>query len=103
MIFGAKAHEKLLPCVYCLMQNKSLATYKELYGFNLAPKFGHTDFEHVIRKALKHCYPGINFTGCYFHFKQANGRWMFQHGFKVTYSHCNFWSYLENGLKNCNV
>ena len=97
MIFGAKSQEKLLPCVYVLMQNKSFVAYKELfdqlkyiaerYGYNLSPKFGHTDFEHAVRKALRHCYPGIHLRGCYFHFKQAVGRWMFQHGFKMAYSH----------------
>ena len=77
MIFGAKGQENLLPCVYVLMQNKSFAAYNELfdqlkyiderYGFNLAPKFGHSDFEHAVRKALKHNYPGIQLRGCYFH------------------------------------
>ena len=76
MIFGAKVQEKLLPCVYVLMQNKSFTAYSELfdqpkyiaerYGFNLAPKFCHSDFEHVVRKALKHTYQGIQRRG---HFK----------------------------------
>ena len=78
------------------MKNKTFAANREVfdqlkytaerYGFFLAPKFGHTDFEQAVRKALKHCYPGIQLKGCYFHFEQAIGRWMFQHGYKVAYS-----------------
>lgn len=41
-----------------------------------------TDFE----KALKSHFPGINLRGCYFHFKQAVGRWAFKHGYKIPFT-----------------
>ena len=65
------------------MKKKNFASYKEVcdqlkfiaekYNLILSPKFGHTDFEHAIRKALKHRFPQIKLRGFYFHFKQTFG------------------------------
>ena len=67
LTLACKSSEKVLPCAYVLMQKKIFTAYKEMfdqlkliaegYSCNLAPKFGHTDFEHAVRKALKHCFP----------------------------------------------
>ena len=42
-------------------------------------------YKHAIRKALEHCFSQIKLRGCRFHIKQAVGRSIFHHGFKVAY------------------
>ena len=106
VLLAGKSSEKVLPCAYILMQKKNFAAYKEMfdqlkliaedYGCNLAAKFGLTDIEHTVRKALNHCFPQIKLRVYYFHFKQAVGRWIFQHGFK---SHYEKKKKFVNGLK----
>ena len=95
MIFDGKNNEKILPAVFVLIKKKNFASLKEVCdklkfvaeknNLILSPKFGHIDFEQAIRKALRHCLPQIKLSGCYFHFKQALGRSIFQHSFKVAY------------------
>ena len=92
LILAGKSSEKVLPCAFILIQKKSFAAYKEMfkliaegYTFNLAPKFGKTDFEHSVLKALKHCFHQNKMCGCYFHFKQAVEWWIFQHSYKSSY------------------
>ena len=37
---------------------------------------------------MKFHFPSIKLRGCFFHFKQAVGRWIFKNGYKVTYTTC---------------
>ena len=94
-IMGGKPNEKLLPCVYVLQMKRDFEAYNEVFhqlkhlgvknNVSLNPKRGLTDFESAARKALKFNFPGIQLKGCYFHFKQAIGRWIFKHSYKKAY------------------
>ena len=84
---GGKPGEKVLPVVFILMQKRTYKAYEEAFGalknsaqslgFNLNPKLGLIDFERAARKALKFHFPSIKLRGCYFHYKQAVGRWVY--------------------------
>jgi hypothetical protein len=97
-IMGGKQGEKMLPLVYILMQKKTFKAYDEVfeqlkrvaakYSVSLAPTVALTDFEKAARKALRFHFPNITLKGCFFHFKQAIGRWIFKNGYKQTYT-CN--------------
>ena len=62
---------------------KKIAQEQDVF---LAPSLALTDFERASRKALSFHFPGIKLRGCYFHYKQAIGRWIFKHGYKRTYT-----------------
>ena len=93
---GGKPGEKMLPLVYILMQKRTYKAYDELfdqlkriglkYSSPLAPEIALTDFEKAARKALRFHFTNIRLKGCFFHFKQAVGRWIFKNGYKLTYS-----------------
>ena len=95
-IMCAKPGEKMLPCAYICMTNRTYKSYLEVfeqlklcglkYGFELSPTLALTDFERAAGKGLRFSFPGITLKGCFFHFKQAIGRWIFSHGYKMTYA-----------------
>ena len=90
---GGKPLEKMVPVDYILMQRRTYEAYDEVlgqlkriaqsYGIELAPLVCLTDFERAARKALKFHFPSVQLRGCYFHFKQAVGRWIFNNGYKI--------------------
>ena len=92
---GGKPGEKMLPLVYILMQKRTFKAYDELfsqlkligekYSTPLAPKMALTDFEKAARKALRFHFTNITLKGCFFHFKQAIGRWIFKNAYKQTF------------------
>ena len=94
-IIAGKKGEQVRPAVYILMQKRTEAAYKEAfnqlkeiaasYNLVLNPLIALTDFEKAVRKALKFHFPGIKLKGCFFHFKQAIGRWIFKNGYKKTF------------------
>ena len=94
---GGTNGEKLLPCVFVLQMKTSYSTYNEVfnqlkvtgekYGFSLQPRLVLADFEKSSRKAYKFNFPGVRLRGCYFHYKQAIGRWIYQHSYKPAYIH----------------
>ena len=94
---GGKPDEKMLPLVYVLMQKRTYKAYSEVfdqlkriakdkYNSLLSPEIALTDFEKAARKALKYHFSNIKLKGCFFHFKQAVGRWIFKNGYKQTYN-----------------
>ena len=88
----------ILPCVYSALPNKTTNSYVEMLnalkliikplGSPLEPYLPNTaltDFELAIQNAFVHCFPLIKIKGCFFHFKQVVGRWIFTNGFKKRY------------------
>ena len=51
----------------------------------LQPKLALTDFEQAVQQAFRLSFPGIELKGCYFHLRQAQVKWIFQHGYKSRY------------------
>ena len=92
---GGKPLEKMVPVDYVLMQKRTCDAYDEVFGqlkriahsysIELAPLVCLTDFERAARKAIKFHFPSVHLRGCYFHFKQAVGRWIFRNGYTVNY------------------
>lgn len=72
---------RLLPLIYCLLPDKSAATYVSLFGIlqteavksNLffQPQRFISDFESGIIRAVAASFPNAAHQGCYFHFTQA--------------------------------
>ena len=77
--------------VYCLLPNKTRATYDrliaELKNFipNASPKTILTDFESAAMEAFTHEYPGASVTGCYFHLSQSVLHKINELGMKTDY------------------
>ncbi len=73
--------DKLLPVVYCLLPDKTTATYNNMFrhihnecvarGLQLDPATFLTDFESGIMPAIAAEFPNATHRGCYFHFTQA--------------------------------
>ena len=77
---------KVIPCVYVLLPNKTQVSYTEtlrqllIIHPNLRPISVLIDFELAIKNALETVFPGVDVSGCFFHFTkniwkriQANG------------------------------
>jgi hypothetical protein len=77
--------------VYCLLTNKTRATYDrltvELKNLipNASPKTILTDFESAAMGAFTHGYPTASITGCYFHLNQSVLRKVYELGMKTEY------------------
>ena len=97
LIHGFKG-ENMYPCMYALLQRKTRKIYIEMLqqlkriaddiGLDLRCKKAGVDFEDAAHKAFDYVWPGVDISGCYFHFRQANCRWLFLHGYKKQY-HAN--------------
>ena len=57
------------------------------------------DFEMAMNNALTSVFPGIRRTGCYFHYKKSNDRYLGKYGFKKEeYNQTKEYILLELGL-----
>lgn len=73
--------ERLLPLIYCLLSDKSAATYVAVFGILqteavkanlvLQPRRFISDFESGIIRAETASFPNASHKGCYFRFTQA--------------------------------
>ena len=63
----------MLPLCYCLLPDKSNATYVALFNLlrqrwpNFQPRSASIDFEYASITALQQVFPGIEIFGCLFH------------------------------------
>lgn len=77
--------------VYCLLVNKSRATYDRLLGVmkelipNASPNKILTDFESAAMNAFRDAYPSANICGCYFHLCQSINRKVNESGLQFDY------------------
>ncbi len=70
---------KQFPLVYCLLPNKTQATYVKTFelmkdkavSLSVDPEIVLGDFEQAIKQAVDLCFLSAEFRGCYFHFSQA--------------------------------
>ena len=92
--------DECYPCIYINIKNKDEAIYekclniivklaKENYNIELKPKLFFGDFEEAAIKAFKQVFPGIVFTGCFFHFVQAIWRNIMKLGLWLEYTDAN--------------
>jgi len=67
----------VFPCAYCLLPNKTHATYKRVFQIlktacqNLVPRICIIDFEAAAKRALLEEFPQISVEGCFFHLTQS--------------------------------
>jgi hypothetical protein len=79
------------PAVYCLLPNKSQATYQRLVSIlknllpNAAPQLILIDFEAAAIAAFRTGYPTAVISGCYFHLTQSVMRKVQEVGLKQDY------------------
>ena len=97
-LINAYFHDQMLPCVFALLQRRDRKTYIELFEqqqeqskslmpgttCELNPVEIGCDFESAVHQAYRIVWPNITIKGCYFHFRQANCRWLFLHGYKLS-------------------
>ena len=82
----------VIPLVYALLPNKTMATYNRLFGAlkNLQPQFTPimwmTDFELAAINAIRQNFPGVVITGCFFHMQQCMWRKIQSLGLTNAYS-----------------
>ena len=102
VIFGQK-NDYILPCVYCLLPNKTQQSYTHMLSaikdivkpigdhssLPFLPDTALTDFETAIQNAFVHQFPLIVIKGCFFHFKHAIHGWICRHGYKRQYMNVN--------------
>ena len=78
MIFCLCQDKRILPAAYACLTNKNTVSYEKLL---LTIKSAMTepillesfriDFEKGMKKAVKNVFPGVQVSGCFFHFKKA--------------------------------
>lgn len=79
------------PVLYCLLQDKSSATYNRLLDAvrelmpNAAPETIVTDFEKAAMTAFREKFHSCRVTGCYFHLSQAVLRKVIELGMRSDY------------------
>ena len=71
----------MLPCAFILLTNKRETTYRRMLAelkeaalglrLELRPKKVVTDFECAAMNAYEFHFPGVEVSGCYFHFAQS--------------------------------
>lgn len=74
-------HQKIpsqaIPVMFVLMDRKTEALYHEVYEHckvlrpAFSPKTAVADYEAANYKAMETSFPGMEFSGCLFHFSQA--------------------------------
>lgn len=88
----ARVEGKVIPCVYVLLPNKTqvsyTATLRQLLIIhpNLAPITTLIDFELAIKNALETVFPGVDVSGCFFHFTQNIWRRIQANGLQDRYA-----------------
>ena len=95
LLHAYDVNDNMVPCGYVLLQRKDKATYIQMLtefkkiadGIQvvLNPKVLLADFESSVHAAFRFIWPEIIIKGCFFHFRQANSRWIFAHGYKCQY------------------
>ena len=101
----SKKNTIILPCWYVALPDKKTETYVEVIdaikvivkpladrnntSLPYFPQVILTNFEITIMNAFRHCFPGIEVKGCYFHFKHAHQGWLCRHGWKKMYRTSN--------------
>ena len=93
----APVYGQLLPLVYCLLTNKTTATYTAVFSLikeslPLPPRLIHfrSDYENATMNAMINVFPHVKLEGCLFHFSQANWRKIEELGLSRIYSEtCN--------------
>ena len=76
-IHGRVFGKQIFPLVYCLLPNKTFATYKGMLQAvkELQPGLNSsclmTDFEKGAIRAFQEEFPGVHCTGCFFHLSQS--------------------------------
>ena len=87
----ARVNGKVIPCVYVFLPNKTqvsyTATLRQLLNIhpNLHPITVLIDFESGIRNALETVFPGVEVSGCFFHFTKNIWRRIQAHGLQERY------------------
>ncbi len=82
---------KVVPCVYVLLPNKTQISYtstlRQLHIIhpNLHPNTVLIDFELAIKNALETVFPGVDVSGCYFHFTRNIWKKIQQNGLQERY------------------
>lgn len=67
----------MFPVFYCLMTNKTIEAYQDVFkfieakSFELNPASIMSDYEEGMRIAIKNTWPNCDIRGCLFHYKQA--------------------------------
>lgn len=75
-IGSTKYHTNIIPTIYALLPNRTVATYETLFCLikNQIPEWNPEtitcDFEKPLIQALQHEFPNIKIVGCYTHFKR---------------------------------
>lgn len=75
-IGSTKYHTNIIPTIYALLPNRTVATYETLFCLikNQIPEWNPEtitcDFEKPLIQALQHEFPNIKILGCYTHFKR---------------------------------
>jgi len=79
---GEGVTSSCFPVVFCLTPNRTTATYERIFKKllelqpGLTPKYIMSDFEQAMRKAASLVFPNSEMKGCFFHFRQANQRYI---------------------------
>jgi len=87
----ALVNRRTIPCVYALLQNKTQATYLELFeklttlNANLKPASIMVDFEMAVITTLERVFPDSEIKGCFFHLSQNIYRKIQESGLQQRY------------------
>ena len=96
------------PALYALLPTKSRADYNRLFliikeemqnrDFIFQPNRIMIDFEIALLQSIQLHFPGLDLSGCYFHFHQCLYRWIQKNGHSIEY---NLKEELYNFVRRC--
>ena len=87
--------DNIYPCVFILFMKMTPGIYLEMLehlkliankiNVFLHPKLALIDLEEDEMQAFRLSFPGIELKCCFFQLRQAQVKWIFQHGYKTLY------------------